>query len=303
MPDPDPPPRLATMFRPDGTVAVERRGLPSSWRETLWADVYHALRRTTWTRLFGAFGLLFFVTNLFFAAVLYLGDATIINARPGSFWDRFYFSVQTLATIGYGYMAPGDALAHWVVTIESFCGILITAITTGIVFAKFGTTTAKVLWARTAVINRESGVPTLQFRMANARASAIVEATIRVSLSWSERLPTGEEARRIYDLPLRRATSPLFALSWTAFHAIDDKSPLHGATAALLVERAATILVTFTGIDDALATTVHARYAYAWDRIAWHHRYVDVLHDDPETGARYLDYRQFHDTIPDDAPR
>lgn len=277
--------------------------MPSSRRETVWADVYHALRRTTWTRLFLAFALLFFGTNLVFATVLYLGDATILNARPGSFWDRFYFSVETLATIGYGNMAPGDTLAHAIVAVESFCGILITAVTTGIVFAKFGTTTAKVLWARTAVISRESGTPTLQFRMANGRASAIVEATVKVSLSWTERLATGEQVRRIYDLPLRRSTSPLFALSWTAFHVIDAASPLADATPELLAERAATILITFTGIDDALATTVHARYAYAWTRLAWHHRYVDILHDDPETGARYLDYGQFHDTVPDDTVR
>ena len=95
----------------------------------------------------------------------------------------------------------------------------------------------------------------------------------------------------------------MFALSWTAFHPIDDKSPLHGVTPELLEERTATLLITFTGIDDALATTVHTRYSYGWDRIRWHHRYVDILHDDPETGGRYLDYRQFHDTVPDDTKR
>ncbi|MBK9030088.1 MAG: hypothetical protein IPL61_01905 [Myxococcales bacterium] len=287
MPEPAPPRPRPSFFRPDGTTAIERRGMPRSWRETVQADVYHALRRTTWTRLFLAFALVFFVINLGFAAILYVGDATIINARPGSFWDRFYFSVETLATIGYGYMAPGDTLAHWIVTVESLFGILITAVITGLVFAKFGTTTAKVLWARVAVVSYESGVPVLQFRMANHRSSAIVEATIKVALSWTERLPTGEEARRIYDLPLRRATSPMFALSWTAFHAIDDASPLAGATPKLLAERMATLLVTFTGIDDALATTVHTRHTYVWTQIEWHRRYVDVLHDDDEAGVRY----------------
>jgi inward rectifier potassium channel len=293
----------APFFRPDGGVAIERRGMPRSFREWLRTDVYHWLRTTTWTRLFGAFAVLYLVTNFAFAAILWFGDATIINARPDSFGDRFFFSVQTLATIGYGYLAPGDALANLVVTVESFVGILITALFTGLVFAKFGTITARVLWARTAVVSYESGAPLLQFRMANYRRSAIVEATLKVSLSWTEHLASGEEVRRIYDLALRRATSPMFALSWTAFHAIDAASPLHGATPALLEERGATLLITFTGIDDALATTVHTRHSYPWQRIEWHRRYADILHHDLVAGTRYLDYRGFHDTEPDDAPR
>ncbi len=297
------PARRPLFFRPDGTTAIERRGLPRSLGASFATDLYHWLRTTSWTRLFGVCALLFFVTNLFFAAVLWFGDATIVQARPDSFWDRFYFSVQTLATIGYGYMAPGDALANWVVTIESFVGLMLAALITGIVFAKFSSTTAKVLWSECAVVSREDGTPTLQFRMANGRSAAIVEATVKLSVSWDETLRSGEQARRIYDLPLRRSTSPFFALSWTVFHVIDDRSPLHGLDAAALAERTASMLVTFTGIDDALATLVHARRSYPWTQIKWHRRFVDIIKVDEAHDVRYLDYTAFHDTEPDDAPR
>ena len=299
---PDPAP-LPQMFRRDGQVTIERRGLPRNLGATLAQDVYHLARRTTWTRLFLAVAVIFVALNLLFAAILWFGDAAILNARPGSFWDRFYFSVQTMATIGYGFVAPSGTFANVMVVIESFVGIVVTAVTTGLVFAKFGTTTAKVLWSNVAVISRESGMPTLQFRMANGRTAAIVEAHVNVYLSWTERLPTGEQARRIYDLTLRRATSPLFALSWTAFHTIDATSPLHGVTAELLAERDASIIVTFTGIDDALAVTVHARTTYPWPSIVWNQRFVDIIKGDPVRKVRYLDYAAFHDVETDDAPR
>lgn len=294
---------LPPMFRRDAQVTIERRGLPRKLGASLAQDLYHLSRTTTWPRLFLAVAVLFVGLNLLFAAVLYLGGATILNARPDSFWDRFYFSVQTMATIGYGFEAPSGTFANVMVVVESFVGIVVTAVTTGLVFAKFGTTTAKVLWSNVAVVSRESGTPTLQFRMANGRTAAIVEAHVNVYLSWTETLPSGEQARRIYDLALRRATSPLFALSWTAFHPLDGDSPLRGIAAETLAERDASLIVTFTGIDDALATTVHARTTYPWTAIVWNRRFVDIIKGDPVRGVRYLDYAAFHLTEPDDAPR
>ena len=291
------------MFRRDGQVTIERRGLPRNLGATIAQDIYHLARRTSWLRLFIALAVIFVALNLGFAAILWFGDATILNARPDSFWDRFYFSVQTMATIGYGFEAPSGTFANVMVVVEGFVSIVVTALTTGLVFAKFGTTTAKVLWSNVAVISRESGTPTLQFRMANGRAAAIVEARVNVYLSWTERLPSGEQARRIYDLTLRRATSPLFALSWTAFHTIDETSPLHGVTPDLLAERDTTIIVTFTGIDDALAVTVHSRTTYAWTSLVWNQRFVDIIKSDPVRKVRYLDYTAFHDVEPDNAPR
>ena len=291
------------MVRQGGLITIERRGLPRNLGATVAQDLYHLARTTSWTRLFLAIAVIFVALNLLFAVVLWLGHAVIMNARANSFWDRFYFSVQTMATIGYGFEAPVGPFANIMVVVESFVGIVVTAVTTGLVFAKFGTTGAKVLWSKVAVVSRESGVPTLQFRMANGRTAAIVEAHVNVYLSWTEVLPSGERARRIYDLMLRRATTPLFALSWTTFHALDGDSPLHGVAPEVLAERDASIIVTFTGIDDALATTVHARTTYPWTAIAWNQRFVDIIKGDPERGVRYLDYTAFHDTEPDDAPR
>ena len=279
-----------------GRLILERRGLDSSLAQTLATDAYHFLRTARWSRIIGLFVLVFLSVNLVFALVLYLGGAQVMNAA--GFLDDFWFSVQTLATIGYGYLAPADALANAVVTVESIVGIALTAMITGLFFARFSTPSAKVIFSRVALIASHDGKRTLLFRMANARATAIVEATVRVYISRDEVLADGERMRRIYDLPLRRTTSPIFSMSWLATHTIDDASPLAGVTPESLVATGTNLTVTFQGIDDRLAATVHTRYSYNAEDLVFDHRFVDVLYTDPSTGRRYLDFTKFHDVEP-----
>jgi inward rectifier potassium channel len=214
------------------------------------------------------------------------------------FLDDFWFSVQTLATIGYGYLAPADALANAVVTVESFVGIALTAMITGVFFARFATPYAKVIFSRVAIIGEHDGKRTLMFRMANARSTAIVEATCHVYVSRDEILASGEPMRRIYDLPLRRSTSPIFSLSWLATHTIDAASPIADVTPETLAAANVNIIVTFQGIDDRLAATVHTRYAYNATDIVFDRRFADIFRVDPETGRRFLDFDVFDETEP-----
>jgi inward rectifier potassium channel len=279
-----------------GRLLLERRGLPSMLGQTLAKDAYHFLRTATWTRITLLFGGLFLVVNLVFAVILYAGHADVMNAH--GFADDYWFSVQTLATIGYGYLAPNDTLSNAVVTVESFVGIALTAMITGVFFARFATPYAKVIFSRVAIIGDHDGKRTLMFRMANARSTAIVEATCHVYVSRDEILANGEKMRRIYDLPLRRATSPIFSLSWLATHTIDATSPIADVTRETLVASNINIIVTFQGIDDRLAATVHTRYAYNVDDIVFDRRFADLFHVDPDTGGRYLDFARFDEVEP-----
>ncbi|HEX7699527.1 MAG TPA: ion channel [Kofleriaceae bacterium] len=279
-----------------GRLLLERRGLPGMLGHTLGKDAYHFLRTATWTRITLLFAGLFLLVNLVFAAILYAGHADVMNAH--GFADDYWFSVQTLATIGYGYLAPNDTLSNAVVTVESFVGIALTAMITGVFFARFATPYAKVIFSKVAIIGDHDGKRTLMFRMANARSTAIVEATCHVYVSRDEVLASGERMRRIYDLPLRRATSPIFSLSWLATHTIDGQSPIADLTPDSLVASNINIIVTFQGIDDRLAATVHTRYAYNVDDIVFDRRFADLFNVDPESGLRYLDFQKFDDTEP-----
>lgn len=275
-----------------GRTLIERRGL----RKSVLLDAYHLLRTTSWTVIIGLFAALFVVSNLLFAALYDVTGASITNAHGAL--DYFWFSVQTMATIGYGYLAPADHLANMLVTIESFVGILLVALITGIFFARFSTPSARVMFSKVALISEHDAKRVLMFRMANERTTAIVEATVRAYLVADEKLANGETMRRVYDLQLRRSTSPVFSLSFLAVHEIDAHSPLRDRTAELLRGQQANIIVTFTGIDDRLAATVHSRYVYTWEDIEFDRRFSDLFRNDPDTGRRYLDMEPFHRTEP-----
>lgn len=275
-----------------GRTLIERRGL----RKSVLLDAYHLMRTASWKAIIGLFAALFVVSNLIFAALYDVAGATVLNSH--GFLDDFWFSVQTMGTIGYGYLAPANDIANAFVLVESFVGILLVALITGIFFARFSTPSARVMFSKVALISEHDARRVLMFRMANERTTAIVEATVRAYLVADETLANGELMRRVYDLPLRRATSPVFSLSFLAIHDIDAASPLRGRTPELLQAQQANLIVTFTGIDDRLAQTVHSRYVYTWDDIEFDRRFADLFRNDPDTGRRYLDMEPFHRTEP-----
>ena len=280
---------------------VVRRGAQESFGSTLLNDLYHFMRTASWMRVFGLMAAAFLLINIVFAAVLYFSHAEILNAHPGSFADRFWFSVQTMATIGYGYLSPMDNVANVIVTVESFVGIVFTAMVTGICFSKFSTANARVLFSKSIAISDHEGRPALMFRMANERSTAIVEATVKVSMIRDEVLPSGERLRRFYDMSLRRHQSPTFALSWTVYHSIDATSPLWTLTPAELAAANTGFIVTFTGIDDSLAATVHTRHTYTFADMHWHSRLVDIVSNeigDDGIPVRVIDYTRFHEVEP-----
>src|SRR5262249_27800340 len=149
------------------------------------------------------------------------GGRCLENARPGSFGDAFFFSVQTMATVGYGKITPLTTYANVLVTAETLMGVLGFAMATGLFFSKFARPTARVLFSRRAVVQRRGGKPYLVFRMANRRSNQIVEAQLKVTLVRAETVD-GEQMRRFHELELVRSRHPVLALTWTAFHLIDE---------------------------------------------------------------------------------
>jgi inward rectifier potassium channel len=266
-------------------------------------DVYLWLLTSSWRRFFALVLAAYLGANAVFAVgYLALGDA-IEAARPGHFGDAFFFSVQTMATIGYGKMAPRGLGANALVTLEALVGLLGLALVTGVVFAKFSRPTARVRFSAVAAVASFDGVPSLLFRMGNERGNQIAEASVHLVLLREERTAEGETVRRAHELRLRRDRSAFFALTWTVIHPITPDSPLHGETPESFAAKGSDLIVSLTGYDDAFAQTVHVRHAYAPDQVRWGERFVDVL-TTLEDGRSAIDYRLFDETRPaGDAPR
>jgi inward rectifier potassium channel len=280
---------------PRGRVVIERRNLPKDHGSTLVNDAYHFLRSASWKAIIAMFAGMFVATNLIFATILWAAKADVSNAHV--FLDYFWFSVQSLATIGYGVLAPEDTLSNTVVTIESFLGFAFTALVTGVFFARFSTPSARVMFSKVAIIAEQGSQRTLTFRIANARATAVVEANVSVYLTRDEVLPSGERARRIHELKLRLSVQPVFALSWSVVHVIDETSPMFGIQPGDLKPGSGNLIITFHGIDDRLAQTVHTRWYYQPEDILFDERFVDIIGTEVD-GTRFLDFAHFDETEP-----
>lgn len=261
-------------------------------------DFYHGVLTASWPVFMLQLLSLFLSVNLIFALLYVVDPGGITNGRPGNFIDAFFFSVQTLGTLGYGVMAPRSLYANILVTAESFTGILIIALFTGIIFARFSRPVARVLFSKVAVVALFDGVPTLMFRAANQRGNSILNASVTVSLARQYVTLEGVEMRRFQELKLLRSSNPLFALSWTVMHPIDEESPLYNLTPEQMAAQEMEVVVMLSGQDETIADQIFTRHAYWHDEIEWQKRFADVVSTAP-TGHRVLDLTHFHETLDD----
>jgi inward rectifier potassium channel len=276
-----------------GDAAVRR----ISARRSGAADLYHRLLTIPWPGFFGVMAVVYVLFNIVFAVLYLLQPGAVANAHPGSFADGFFFSVQTMATIGYGDMHPATLYANLAVTVEVLLGMTGLALATGLMFARFSRPTARVIFSRKAVIAPHNGVPTLMFRAANQRRNQILEAHINVAMLRNEITVEGKVMRRFYDLALARSHTPMFSLTWTVMHVLDEKSPFYRCTQQSLEASEAEIVITLVGIDETFAQTIHARHTYGGADIVWNHHFADIL-SRLEDGTRVIDYRRFDELIP-----
>jgi len=256
-----------------------------------WGDGYHAILAASWPVFFGAAIFVYLAVNFVFAIAYYFGGGV---ANATTFLDYFFFSIQTLATVGYGNMSPASLYAHWVATAEIITGILTIAIITSLVFARFSKPTARIMFSKAAVIVPYNGTPTLMLRVANQRGSYIFEATASIALVTSEKSIEGHNLRRFHKLKLERTRSPLFALTWLLMHRIDETSPLHRLTADALRADDMRLVVTLTGMDETFAASVTARHHYAHEDILFDHRFVDMFAEQGSPRELHEDMRKFH---------
>lgn len=263
----------------DGTFNVTRVGLPL-WRAL---NPYHVLAETSWPRFFGLLFVGYVLVNLAFAAAyLACGPGALHGGHAGDsaagrFSDAFFFSVQTLATIGYGRITPVGIAANTLVALEALVGIVGFAIATGLAFARFSRPTAHILWSERAVVAPHRGATAFMFRLANQRRSQLLQVEAQVILARFVTGADGRRLRRFEPLPLERGKVMFLPLHWTIVHAIDADSPLHGASADELLRDEAEVLVLLSAFDETSSQTVHARTSYHAGEIHFGARFADMF--------------------------
>ncbi len=277
----------------DGSFNVARQGLG------LWSSlsVYHALLRLSWPRFLATLAGTYVVANgLFALAFLACGPGALAGGDVGTgsaFLRAFFFSVDTMATIGYGQVVPYGVVPNLLVVAEALVGVLGFALATGLLFARVSRPTARIIFSRRALVAPYRDGRALMLRIANARRSEIIELAAKVVLSLREEVD-GQRTRRFHNLALERQRVAFFPLAWTIVHPIAAGSPLRGRSEAELRAAEAEFLVLLTGIDETFSQTVHARSSYRADEVVWGARFTDVFNRDADDGDLAIDIGQLH---------
>lgn len=269
-------------------------------QRALLRDAYHIFLRLRWPASIGLIAAGFFSVNLAFAVLYYLVGG--VAGSDGSFFDALSFSVQTLATIGYGAMYPRSSAAEVVMWLESVVSLVLTALATGLVFSKFARPTTRVAFSRYAVITQHEGKRTLVFRAGNRRSNVIVEATIHVVAVFTTLTAEGKLFYKAVDLPMVRDRQVGMTRGWTLMHVIDEHSPLHEVDARKLAELELELYIALTGIDDVSMQTVHAIHKYTDDEIRVDHHFEDTLVT-LDNGEFAVDMTKFDAVVPDTPTR
>jgi inward rectifier potassium channel len=279
---------LKRTINKDGSLNVHRRGL-----NTFAGNLYLHLVNMSWPRFLGLVAIAYLLMNTIFATgYLCLGVGALHASERdlglGDFARAFFFSVQTLTTVGYGALYPYGTAANIMAAVEAACGLMGFALATGMLFARFSRPSAKLVFSNGMVIAPYRESTSLQFRIANQRRNVLVEVSANVMLMLVEQSASGESKRSFVELNLERQQVFFLALTWTVVHPIDETSPLWGKTREDLERMQAELIILIKGFDDTFSQVVHARYSYRWDEIEWSAKFVPAFYPSPE-GHMVLD--------------
>ncbi|HLZ99933.1 MAG TPA: ion channel [Steroidobacteraceae bacterium] len=292
--------RSLTQHKPAGVrhVKIGAREVATEGNiRPVFQDLYHYFMTVSWPQLFATFAAFFLGFDLLFGLLYQLAPGCIANLNPPGFGGAFFFSVETLATVGYGDMHPQTLYGHVVAMIEIFIGLMSLALITGIMFARFSRPRARFLFTKNMVVRPIDGKPTLVVRAANLRLNVVQDASARLRMLRDETTRENFRIRRVIDLPLLRSQHPLFVLGWTIMHVIDESSPLRKETPESLKEGRTAFVLSVNGTDETTGQLLMSRAEYTYADIRWNAGFRDIL-EELEDGTLRLDYGRFHDVEP-----
>lgn len=288
---------LAEMPKPVTVRSGEIEFLKLNTETFEWRDAYQRLLSLRWPAFAGFVALVYIALNLLFATLYAVGGDCIAGMTPGSFYEAFFFSVQTLATVGYGHMYPQTLYGHLVTMVEVMAGIFLLAVMTGLIFVRFSRPSARIVFSNSLVIAPFNGQPTLMLRAGNLRQESMVEVEFRLMFTRDELIAEGDNFRHFYNLKLvfdRIATWPA---ALTLRHTIDETSPLRGETFDSLTKSRATFIASIVGIDPVIPASVQTQQNYTWRDVRFDERFVEIYTEHGD-GKLSVDYGRLHETEP-----
>ena len=293
---PQPVMKNQPLVNKDGTPNVKRIGLP--FFNT--ANNYHTFITMSWTKFWLMVIGAYLVINIIFALIYTsIGTGSLDGGTSGNtpfyhFMDAFFFSAQTISTVGYGHIYPRGMFSNSVAALESTMGLLAFALATGLLYGRFSRPSAQIVYSKNILVAPylENGRG-IMFRLANLRRNILIDLEIEIIFSFNE-TTDGKTMRRFYPLELERRQVSILTLNWTIVHPLDENSPLKDMTKEDLIETEAGFAILLKAFDDTFSQTVHSRTAYQANEIVWGAKFKPVFNRDDD-GRIVLDLSKISD--------
>jgi len=270
------------LLNSDGSFNLKRTGL--SFKERF--HFYQNLLTISWTK-FNIYILLFYICENFIFATLYfiIGHENLRGAEGittlEQYRDCFFFSVQTITTVGYGHLAPSGWWMNIIAAVESFLGLLVFALITGLLYARFSRPNVKLLVSKNLLISPYRDITAAIFRIANARHSQLIEAKVQAFMSYNKE-QDGVTIRTFDALKLERNSINLLALSWNIVHPIDEESPFFSKEIEDFKNSSLEIMVFFKAFDETINQQVHHKFSFTYEDFIKGAKFVKMFKNETE---------------------
>jgi inward rectifier potassium channel len=280
----------------DGSFNVKREG------GTFWSrlNLFNRLIVCSWGRFLWLIVVFYLTLNLIFAGIYEIVGIENLQgsdlSSPGSrFMDAFFFSSQTLTTVGYGRIAPIGFWASTVAAIESLLGLLIFALATSLLYGRFSRPVARIIYSDKAVIAPYLDITGFMFRIVNERANQLIDIQVELVMATLEVQPNGKAVRQYKGLNLERNKVNFFPTNWTIVHAITEDSPMFGLSQEQLIKQDTEFLILIRATEDTFNQTVHSRSSYHINETVFGAKFSPMFSDKQGSGMVVLDLSKISD--------
>jgi inward rectifier potassium channel len=259
----------------EGTFNIKKTNIPFFERFNL----FHSLISMSWLSFFGIILLGYLFTNLFFASAYMLIGVENLTGIEGkssfdNFMEAFFFSAQTITTLGYGRVAPLGIAANILAAIESMLGLLAFALATGMMYGRFSKPWGKIKYSNHAVIAPYQNINAFMFRVVNPQSNQLFEVEVNVSLSIQRE---NSDLRDFYILELERQKIVFFPSIWTIVHPISETSPLFNLKESDFQKKNIEFIIMIKAFDESFSQTIYSRSSYKADEIKWAEKFVYLI--------------------------
>jgi inward rectifier potassium channel len=279
----------------DGSSNIVRKGV----HHFSPLNIYHTLVTLSWTKFNTIILIAYLIINLLFACVYYfvigvdqLGGMQT-STEHHKFLEAFFFSAQTITTVGYGRISPSGVTASAVAALESLFGLLSFALATGLLYGRFSRPTAKIIFSNNSLIAPFKEGKAFMFKIANARTNPLIEIEASMFVAYDETV-NDKSTRRFQSLKLEISKISFLALSWTIVHPIDEDSPLNAISEEDLKSMNAEFFILIKAVDDTYAQQVHARSSYRSEDVVWNAKFRNIIEQTQE-GKMAIDINRIHE--------